>query len=84
MANQKPRDPQWPAVARNLSLLGQLGLQIAVPILTGVLGGGYLTRLTGSLIWQLLGVLVGVSAGLWGAFRLLWKILQETNNKPPD
>ena len=80
MANNKPQGPQWSAVARNLSLLGQLGLQIAVPILAGVLGGAYLARRTGSLLWQLLGVLLGVFTGLWSAFRLLWKSFQEPSD----
>jgi hypothetical protein len=82
VANKKPQDPQWSAVARNLSLLGQLGLQIAVPILAGVFGGSYLTRHTDNLLWQLLGVILGVSTGLWSAFRLLWKSIGEPDDHP--
>ncbi|NLJ24170.1 MAG: AtpZ/AtpI family protein [Firmicutes bacterium] len=81
MANKKPQDTEWSAAAKNLALLGQVGLQIAVPILAGVVGGGYVARRTGSLIWQLLGVLLGVSTGLWSAFRLLWKSVEEPGGK---
>ena len=81
MAKKKPQDTEWSAAAKNLALLGQVGLQIAVPILAGVVGGGYVARRTGSLLWQLLGVLLGVSTGLWSAFRLLWKSAQESDRK---
>lgn len=81
MANNKPQDPQWPAIAKGLSLLSQLGLQIAVPILAGVIGGGYVARRTGNLFWQVLGVLLGVAAGLWSAFRLLWKAFEEPSDR---
>ena len=81
MGNNKRQDPHWSVVAKNLSLLGQLGLQLAVPIMVGVIGGSYVARRTGSLVWQLVGVLLGVATGLWSAFRLLWKGLEEPGDK---
>ena len=81
MPKNRPEGPQWLSVAKGLSLLSQLGIQIAIPIIAGVVGGAYMERRTGSVLWQLGGVLLGVAAGIWGAFRLMWGSLQEPKGK---
>ncbi|NLJ85840.1 MAG: AtpZ/AtpI family protein [Firmicutes bacterium] len=82
MSRNGSQDPRWLAVARNLSLLGQLGIQIAAPIIAGVIAGSYMARRTDNLLWQLGGVLLGLFAGLWSGFRLLWGVLRDVDHRP--
>jgi len=52
--------------------MGQLGFTIAIPIAIGVIGGNYLDGVvrTGHL-FLLLGLLLGLISGIYGAYRLL-------------
>lgn len=61
-----------PSVWGSLALMGQLGFTIAIPIAIGVIGGNYLDGVvrTGHL-FLLLGLLLGLISGIYGAYRLL-------------
>ena len=57
-----------------LALVGQLGFVVAVPIVAGVIAGKYLDAWLGSSGLILAGmILLGVAAGLYGAYRVLVK-----------
>ncbi len=60
-----------PSVWGSLALMGQLGLTIAIPLALGAWGGNYLDGRTnqGSL-FLLLGLLLGLIVGIYGAYRL--------------
>ena len=64
---KKPPPSAW----SSLALVGQLGLTIAVPIVLCAVGGNLLDRYahTGH-IFVLLGLLLGLAAGVYGAYRL--------------
>ena len=51
--------------------MGQLGFTIAIPLALGAWGGSYLDGLTGTKsIYLLLGLLLGLIVGIYGAYRL--------------
>lgn len=60
-----------PSVWESLALVGQLGFIIAVPLALGAWLGNYLDGRThqGSL-FLLLGLLLGLIVGIYGAYRL--------------
>jgi ATP synthase protein I len=63
--------PPSPSLLAALGALSGMGFTIAVPIIAGALFGDYLDALlhTGHLL-ILLGLLLGLISGIWGAFRL--------------
>ncbi len=60
-----------PTVWGSLALMGQLGFTIAIPLALGAWVGNYLDGRTnqGSL-FLLLGLLLGLIVGIYGAYRL--------------
>ena len=51
--------------------MGQLGFTIAIPLALGAWGGSYLDGRTGTKsIFLLLGLLLGLIVGIYGAYRL--------------
>jgi len=65
------RDSRTGAFAA-LGLVGQLGLVVVVCVLAGVAGGSWLDRIVGGRGLVLAGsILLGVFAGLYGAYRLI-------------
>lgn len=69
---QKPPPSVW----GSLALVGQLGLTIAVPIALLAILGNYLDGVahTGHL-FVLLGLLLGLASGIYGAYRLFARVL---------
>lgn len=65
-----------PSALSALSLVGQVGLVVALGVVGGVVAGVYLDRLagTGGLIVVVM-VVLGIAAGVYGAYRLLAKEL---------
>jgi ATP synthase protein I len=65
-----------PSVWGSMALVAQLGLTIAVPIALLAIGGNYLDQLahTGHL-FLLLGLLLGLISGIYGAYRLFARVL---------
>ncbi|MBE3560212.1 MAG: AtpZ/AtpI family protein [Ktedonobacteraceae bacterium] len=60
-----------PSILTSLGALGGMGFTIAVPIVLFAIGGRYLDGLlhTGSL-FLLIGLLLGLISGIYGAYRL--------------
>ena len=59
-------------VLKSLALLSQVGIAIIVPIIAGVWIGNYLDELLNTnLLFLLLGIGLGVSAGFRNAYRLI-------------
>jgi ATP synthase protein I len=55
-----------------LVLVGQLGLTVAIPILLGIGVGLFIdSKLRSSPIATLIGLLLGLAAGVYGAYRLV-------------
>lgn len=75
--NLKQENPLLKEILRNIGLIGQLGLAVAVPIVIFVMGFYYLERVTGTKgILIIIGVICGVICGILSAYRLLkgyWK-----------
>jgi ATP synthase protein I len=72
MSKKTPPPSAW----QSLALVGQLGFTIAVPIALLAILGHYLDSVahTGYL-FLLLGLLLGLISGIYGAYRLLSRIL---------
>ncbi|HZS79729.1 MAG TPA: AtpZ/AtpI family protein [Ktedonobacteraceae bacterium] len=69
--NKKP-----PSVWDAMGLMLQLGLTIAVPLALGAFGGNYLDGLTNHKpLFLLLGLLLGLIVGIYGAYRLFARLL---------
>ena len=67
---------QPPSVWGSLALVGQLGLTIAVPIALLAILGNYLDGVVHSgYVFLLLGLLLGLISGIYGAYRLLSRLL---------
>ena len=65
--NKKPPPSVW----GSLALMGQLGFTIAIPLALGAWGGSYLDGITGTRsLYLLLGLLLGLIVGVYGAYRL--------------
>jgi ATP synthase protein I len=65
---QKPPSPVWGPLA----LFGQLGFTIAIPIIALAILGNYLDgRFNTTPLLTLLGLLLGLISGIFGAYRLL-------------
>jgi ATP synthase protein I len=65
--NKKPPPSVW----GSLALMGQLGFTIAIPLALGAWGGSYLDGLTNTKsLYLLLGLLLGLIVGVYGAYRL--------------
>ncbi|MCL4216208.1 MAG: AtpZ/AtpI family protein [Candidatus Hydrogenedentes bacterium] len=77
---KSPKDEQLSAIAGALTLVSQLGLVVVLPMVLLTLTGHYVDTRTG---WHgaatVVGLLLGLAAGLYGAYRLLSK---ETKWKP--
>ncbi len=70
--------PWWRNILYSLSLITQVGLVIAVAIIIGLLLGRWLDGLLGLRVgFTLLGIIFGVGAGLFSAFRLLQSALKD-------
>lgn len=75
MQRMKKNEP--PSVWQSLALMGQLGFIIAVPIALGSILGNYLDGLTHKgTLFLLLGLLLGLVTGIYGAYRLLAPFLK--------
>jgi len=71
MKNGDDKPPQMGDWA-GLVLIGQLGLTVAIPILLGIGAGIFIdSKLQSSPIATLLGLLLGLAAGVYGAYRLV-------------
>lgn len=65
-----------PSVWGSLALVGQLGLTIAIPLALGAIGGNLLDgAFHTSHLFLLLGLLLGLISGIYGAYRLLTRVL---------
>jgi ATP synthase protein I len=64
-----------PSVWGSLALMGQLGFTIAIPLALGAWGGSYLDDLTHTKsLYLLLGLLLGLIVGVYGAYRLFSRL----------
>lgn len=55
-----------------LALVGQVGLAVAAPIVAGVVGGLFLDRFLGGTGLMLVpAILLGIAAGIVGAYRVI-------------
>ncbi|HEV8193618.1 MAG TPA: AtpZ/AtpI family protein [Ktedonobacterales bacterium] len=69
--NKPPQMGDW----AGLVLIGQLGLTVAIPILLGIGAGLFIdSKLQSSPIATLLGLLLGLAAGVYGAYRLISRL----------
>lgn len=66
-----------PSVLGSLAALGGMGFTLAIPIAVGAIAGHYLDGLihTGYL-FLLLGLLLGLISGIFGAYRLFKSVLR--------
>ena len=63
------RDPE-PSLARRFGQIGILGWTIVIPVLAGVLVGGWLDRLLDAgIVFSAALTMAGAALGLWLAFR---------------
>ncbi len=68
------REKPNPASLAALTLAGQLGMSIALPIVAGVWLGQYLDEKLGTTaVFLVLGVLLGLACGGYEAYRVLMK-----------
>ncbi|GCE18012.1 AtpZ/AtpI family protein [Dictyobacter kobayashii] len=69
--------PPTPTVLNTLGALSGMGFTVAVPIALGAIVGNYLDGLlhTGHL-FILLGLLLGLISGIYGAYRLYKSVFQ--------
>ena len=66
-----------PSVWGSLGLMGALGLVIAIPLALGSFLGNYLDDVTHTnSVYLLLGLLLGLIVGIYGAYRLLAPFLK--------
>jgi ATP synthase protein I len=66
----KKQEP--PSAWASLALVGQLGFTIAIPIALLAIGGYFLDGVTHTRpLFLLLGLLLGLISGIYGAYRLL-------------
>ena len=64
-----------PSVWESLGALAGIGFVIAVPIALGVILGSYLDhRLNTGHLFLLLGLLLGLISGFYGAYRLISRV----------
>jgi ATP synthase protein I len=67
---------QPPSVWGSLALVGQLGFTIAIPIALLAILGSYLDGVVHiGHLFLLLGLLLGLISGIYGAYRLLSRLL---------
>ncbi len=67
---------QPPSVWDSLALMGQLGLTIALPIaILAILGNLLDSKVHTGPVFLLLGLLLGLITGVYGAYRLLKRLL---------
>jgi ATP synthase protein I len=67
---------QPPSVWGSLALVGQLGFTIAIPIALLAILGNYLDGVVHiGHLFLLLGLLLGLISGIYGAYRLLSRLL---------
>jgi len=72
-----PKKDQTRESMAAMVLVGQLGFTIAAPIVAGALAGNYLDEKAGTKGLILIPmVLLGVVAGIFGAYRLIRKEIQ--------
>jgi ATP synthase protein I len=69
---------QPPSVWRSLALLGYLGFTIAIPIAAFAIAGNWLDGVwhTGH-VFVLIGLLLGLISGIYGAYRLLANVFSK-------
>ena len=66
-----------PSVWASLALVGQLGLVIVIPMALGAFLGHYLDGFAHTKeIFLLIGLLLGLALGVFGAYRLLAPLLK--------
>ena len=69
--NKKPPPNIW----QSLGALAGLGFTIAVPITIGTIAGSYLDSFTHTKpLFLLLGLLLGLISGVYGAYRLISRV----------
>lgn len=65
------KKPAPPSVWESLALVAQLGFTIAIPLALGTFAGNYLDGLTNHKpLFLLIGLLLGLIVGVYGAYRL--------------
>lgn len=71
--NKKPP----PSVLGSLAALGGMGFTLAIPIAIGAIAGNYLDgRIQSGHLFLLLGLLLGLITGIFGAYRLFTSVLK--------
>ena len=77
---KSPKDEQLSAIVGAMALVGQLGFVVVLPLSLCTLAGHFIdTRLGWRGVATIMGLLLGLAAGLYGAYKLLSK---ETKWKP--
>lgn len=67
-----------PSIWGQLGALGGMGFTIAIPIALGAIGGSYLDGLTNMKpLFILIGLLLGLVLGIYGAYRLFVAFFNE-------
>lgn len=71
------KEKPQPSVIRSLGALGGMGFTIAIPIAVGAIAGNYLDGLIHTKpLFILLGLLLGLISGIYGAYRLFKNVFQ--------
>jgi len=74
-------DPIWKSFLRSISLVTQVGISVVVSLLLGIFLGRWIDDLLGTrLIATGIGVIIGLAAGISGAYQLIKAALKDDNN----
>ncbi|WP_199623584.1 AtpZ/AtpI family protein [Paenibacillus alkalitolerans] len=57
-------------------IVNALGIDFVVCVLAGFFLGSYIQRLTGSVLWMVAGLLLGIAAGVWSVILLIKKFME--------
>jgi ATP synthase protein I len=74
---RRMKEKPQPSVMRSLGAMGILGFTIAIPLVAGAIVGTYLDGLIHTKpLFILLGLLLGLISGIYGAYRLFKQVFQ--------
>jgi ATP synthase protein I len=71
-------------IFRNIALISQLGINIMVPVFMCLLIGKGLDRLTGSSLWIIVMLVIGVLAGARSAYTTAMNSVRADEHKEED